>query len=1754
MSHQLERLYEDVKRPQITFPEQDAVLAVVEEGRQLKTAIDTMLREDKVSLPAMRELLAKIELVPVDFEAEVSKFQQKMLSAQNWLAKVRKCMPKRRQTRRRIAGGGNSNGSGNGDSDGTKKMDLDMIRALVDDAPCEDSTEMFEMQDLLDCADEWAEKVRQAIDANAADVTLEYLKELVAEGADIPVEMDERNYLEAEVAAREWCTTATEMLADRRPIADMEELLERAKEIRQQVHPRKQSRWKPQVERDINAAMDLARRWIHETRDALGSAAFDKRFASSSSSKAETTDQKNDAAKKKSIDVIKKLIEKADGLAIDVSSFTKVLSEWVDSGEATRADARAILVSIGYLPAASTGDDSKAFTVRGNDITDVVKSESSSTDQPDAPSNASAPSAPSDSNPTPFVEAAATTRAQARTTFAHAVSVLERVESFPFAFDEGETLGRIINSEKQWAQRVRECVPPRQSRKKRQANQPFAESDLRQLFDESRTLYFAFPDELRIASKELEDLSAWRGKVSATLDTRVAEEIASVIEQLEKIDVDVHEKVQAARRKLQVDNGRLPSVESTGKDVKLEDARATSEAGAGVTADVEMADANDGSAVLKPEESASMTSVGSTSQTGLSSDDTSSADALGVYSEMLMAMKSARPAQIDSALNVRAIMAHVRLESGSMQKNTKEGDDESGYKQEDGNDKSGPPAARDMSMLQSVLDMVETSLDAVNCLELKEEERKTVEEMVVSGDKDSDKVSDKGDVKMGEQESETSASGATTATISSTDEAVQVLDTWRDQLRQALDDSDLLSVVPPEQQALSLVIDLLDWLEGARSIFYMEPLPLSELVERGKELQRQVAELDDSTLQPVTLSTLQRMLWPLPYLQAHERVVAAWNDRVQTALKRKHVRVSDMQSLLDDGNALLLEKSDFKQLLDEAKRAKMWLLKVKKRARALAAKQQARMTLAAARALVEEGEELALELPTFDFLKEHFDAAVDWENRVLASGLESGQARIANLLALLNEYDCARLVIDLDMHREVLASATERFCICRQPFDGLMIGCDFCDDWFHDNCIGMSKEKAEKVEHYTCPSCCILQELKALLEKTKSEHEARTRRAQEEGGKDSEHEENLRVFDKQRAAALRKIKREERAIERNEMLLFSASNHLTQLRTRIGEIEHATASISRGHAVENGDRESAQQLSALAQMIAPPEATSTPSAGAAAVSASIASSSSDPAGNARGVPNGVEEATTTGASLPSSAEPAAAVSSQVQAAADVMPPLPNILLPRSGVLSLKNDKGATASSSATTAAGECNDGSAASASTTASAASSASDAASDCTAGTTDTTNDQDAKVDSADARGQTSAAENGAAKPLAQLLGPIFATMPDDTTQRLSALVAAGDVEQQLVTMKSEQVELKKQVTALQDSLGLSRARREVAQKALADATSAFNARRDQWPAARTWIHNTVALLNSTSLVTRSRLDDGETESTSGDYQARYLIPQYADAISEATGNAGSTADASHDNASTRLTSLAALFPDVKQYERVLRAVCWSVVVVAKLQERPSHDALSDAIAYAVRYDLWDGIKTITPLRSVLARVDAWVARTHKCVAKPSSRSSSSQQQRLGRIKQLMNEYSKLPLTWQAVALPIEEYVALLDRSLSSSSPSSAPSEEQVNAAERAAIRALEDGMRSVSSSSNGTSVSAGASALASLAAGGESAAAANAQKPPRKRKAYTRKDKAGGSTAGASTSSASSASVPARKRARSKKAAASPSADGDVDMTEQR
>ena len=46
------------------------------------------------------------------------------------------------------------------------------------------------------------------------------------------------------------------------------------------------------------------------------------------------------------------------------------------------------------------------------------------------------------------------------------------------------------------------------------------------------------------------------------------------------------------------------------------------------------------------------------------------------------------------------------------------------------------------------------------------------------------------------------------------------------------------------------------------------------------------------------------------------------------------------------------------------------------------------------------------------------------------------------------------------------------YCICNGPDDGsFMIACDFCCEWFHGNCVGVTEKQAQKIDLYVCPEC-----------------------------------------------------------------------------------------------------------------------------------------------------------------------------------------------------------------------------------------------------------------------------------------------------------------------------------------------------------------------------------------------------------------------------------------------------------------------------------------------------------------------------------------------------------------------------------------------------------------------------------------------------------------------------------------------------------
>ena len=47
------------------------------------------------------------------------------------------------------------------------------------------------------------------------------------------------------------------------------------------------------------------------------------------------------------------------------------------------------------------------------------------------------------------------------------------------------------------------------------------------------------------------------------------------------------------------------------------------------------------------------------------------------------------------------------------------------------------------------------------------------------------------------------------------------------------------------------------------------------------------------------------------------------------------------------------------------------------------------------------------------------------------------------------------------------------YCICREEERPGMIGCDFCDEWYHTQCLSLTKEEVKRLanENWSCPNC-----------------------------------------------------------------------------------------------------------------------------------------------------------------------------------------------------------------------------------------------------------------------------------------------------------------------------------------------------------------------------------------------------------------------------------------------------------------------------------------------------------------------------------------------------------------------------------------------------------------------------------------------------------------------------------------------------------
>ena len=121
--------------------------------------------------------------------------------------------------------------------------------------------------------------------------------------------------------------------------------------------------------------------------------------------------------------------------------------------------------------------------------------------------------------------------------------------------------------------------------------------------------------------------------------------------------------------------------------------------------------------------------------------------------------------------------------------------------------------------------------------------------------------------------------------------------------------------------------------------------------------------------------------------------------------------------------------------------------------------------------MFDAGEKLSVNCNELKVLRTALRSARGWANRVKRCNLEQGNIHVNTVKELIKEH--GSLLIEMPEELSMLNQATKNYCICRRPYDGFMIGCDECDEWYHGSCIGVSESRADRFDKYVCTRCSI---------------------------------------------------------------------------------------------------------------------------------------------------------------------------------------------------------------------------------------------------------------------------------------------------------------------------------------------------------------------------------------------------------------------------------------------------------------------------------------------------------------------------------------------------------------------------------------------------------------------------------------------------------------------------------------------------------
>jgi len=155
-----------------------------------------------------------------------------------------------------------------------------------------------------------------------------------------------------------------------------------------------------------------------------------------------------------------------------------------------------------------------------------------------------------------------------------------------------------------------------------------------------------------------------------------------------------------------------------------------------------------------------------------------------------------------------------------------------------------------------------------------------------------------------------------------------------------------------------------------------------------------------------------------------------------------------------------------------------------------------KMFLEDAKKIIAKGDKLGVTCVEVKSLRGQIRKSKAWALKVRKCSLEEGRTHIVDIQKLIGEHNDPSFLVTMPDELKTLKFAIRGYCLCRNPYEGFMIGCDGCEEWYHGMCVGISEVQAGRCEKYLCIRCIISRNYKdckneagQILRKWKSKSE-----------------------------------------------------------------------------------------------------------------------------------------------------------------------------------------------------------------------------------------------------------------------------------------------------------------------------------------------------------------------------------------------------------------------------------------------------------------------------------------------------------------------------------------------------------------------------------------------------------------------------------------------------------------------------------------